>query len=67
MGIFYGLTGITTLIASLSAGLLWDRYGAIPVLMLGATWSILAIGTLASVYKHISSDRSQLIGDEPTV
>lgn len=67
MGIFYGLTGITTLIASLSAGLLWDRYGAIPVLMLGATWSILAIGTLASVYKHSHVVHIQIIEDEPTV
>ncbi len=36
MGIFYGLTGLTTLIASLSAGFLWDRLGASAALLLGS-------------------------------
>jgi predicted MFS family arabinose efflux permease len=47
MGIFYGLTGLTTLIASLSAGILWDRFGAPAALLLGSGFAILAI--LASV------------------
>ena len=37
MGLFYGITGLTTLIASLSAGILWDRFGA-PAALLPGIW-----------------------------
>ncbi len=43
MGIFYGLTGLTTLIASLSAGFLWDRFGASAAFLLGSGFAMLAI------------------------
>ncbi len=53
MGIFYGLTGLTTLIASLSAGILWDRFGAPPALLLGSGFAILAIVALVLVRKRV--------------
>jgi len=34
IGIFYALTGLTTLIASLVTGIIWDRYGTTPALTL---------------------------------
>jgi MFS family permease len=43
MGIFYGLTGLTTLIASLGAGILWDHFGAPAALLMGSGFAILAI------------------------
>ena len=43
MGIFYGLTGVTTFIASLGAGMLWDGFGAEAALLLGSSFAILAI------------------------
>lgn len=52
MGIFYGLTGLTTLIANLSAGILWDRFGAPAALLLGSGFAILAIVALALVGKR---------------
>lgn len=60
MGIFYGLTGLTTLIASLSAGILWDRFGAPAALLLGAGFAILAIIALLLVGKRAALPR-QLI------
>ena len=47
MGLFYGLTGLTTFIASLVAGLVWDRYGSAPALLIGAGFAILALIVLA--------------------
>ena len=52
MGLFYGLTGLTTLIASLSAGILWDRFGAPAALLLGSGFAILAIIVLVLVGKR---------------
>ncbi len=52
MGIFYGLNGLTTLIASLSAGILWDRFGAPVALLLGSVFAILAIIALVLVGKR---------------
>ncbi len=46
MGIFYGLTGLTTFIASLGAGMVWDRFGASPALLLGSVFAIIAVVTL---------------------
>ena len=47
MGIFYGLTGLTTLIASLAAGMVWDRFGASPALLIGAAFAVIAIAARA--------------------
>lgn len=57
MGIFYGLTGLTTLIASLSAGFLWDRFGASAALLLGSGFAILAIVALVFVSKRAAPIR----------
>ncbi len=43
MGIFYALTGVTTLGASLIAGVVWDRVGSGPALLLGAGFALLAL------------------------
>jgi MFS family permease len=53
MGIFYGLTGLTTFIASLAAGILWDRFGAKPALLLGSAIAILAIMVLGCFWKCV--------------
>ncbi len=52
MGLFYGLTGLTTLIASLSAGILWDRFGAPAALLLGSCFAVLAIIALMLIGKR---------------
>lgn len=54
MGIFYGLTGLTTLVASLVAGILWDRFGASAALMLSSGFAILAIIALVLVGKRVA-------------
>ncbi len=43
IGLFYGLTGLTTLAASLLAGLLWDRWGPTAALLPGAGFAVLAL------------------------
>lgn len=49
MGIFYALTGSTTLIASLIAGQLWDRFGPTAAFLIGAGFAVVALVTLAFV------------------
>ena len=49
MGLFYALTGLTTLVASLLAGLLWDRSGPGAAFMLGAGLAILALSAIVVV------------------
>jgi MFS family permease len=46
MGIYYGLTGVTTLIASLLAGWLWQVYGSRYALSAGFVFAALALGVL---------------------
>ena len=53
MGIFYGLTGLTTFVASLAAGVLWDRFGAPPAFLFGASFAILAVLGLMLVQKRV--------------
>ena len=53
MGIFYGLTGLTTFFASLGAGMIWDRFGAMPALLLGSSFAILAVLALLLVRNRI--------------
>jgi MFS family permease len=47
MGLFYALTGLATLIASLLAGYAWDRVGPQAALMLGAGFALVALLALA--------------------
>jgi len=47
MGIFYALTGLCTLVASLLAGVIWDRVGPEAAMMVGAGFSIFALIALA--------------------
>jgi MFS family permease len=49
MGIFYALTGLTTLGASLLVGVVWDRYGTRLALMIGASFAVLALLTIPFV------------------
>ena len=47
MGLFYAVTGVTTLVASVIAGLVWDRLGSTPAFLIGAGFSALALALLA--------------------
>ena len=52
MGIFYALTGLTTLGASLLAGIVWDRSGPTAAFLIGAGFAVVALvalGTLRAV------------------
>ena len=49
MGIFYALTGLTTLVASLIAGLLWDRSGPAAAFLIGSGFATAALVVLAVV------------------
>ncbi len=55
MGYFYGLTGLTTFIASLLAGIVWDRFGAPAALSIGSGFAILALIALASIGNRLSN------------
>ncbi len=52
MGIFYALTGLTTLGASLLAGFVWDRSGPTAALLFGAAFAVLALLALPLVRRH---------------
>ena len=53
MGLFYAVTGLTTLAASLLAGLLWDRSGPAAAFMLGAGFAILALSAVTVVRRRL--------------
>lgn len=53
MGIFYALTGLTTLGASLLAGVVWDRVGPEAALLMGAGFAILALVALGLVRNRV--------------
>jgi MFS family permease len=53
MGLFYATTGLTTLAASLLAGLVWDRVGPSAALFLGAGFAILALLGLGLVRHRV--------------
>ena len=59
MGIFYGLTGLTTFFASLAAGLIWDCFGAMPALLLGSGFAILAVLALLLFRNRIQEQSSE--------
>ena len=42
LGIFYGLTGLTTFVSSMLTGYLWDRFGATPAFLSGGIFALLA-------------------------
>ena len=46
MGLYYALTGLTTLLASVAAGLLWDHFGAPAAFLLGAGSATVALVAL---------------------
>jgi len=48
MGIFYCITGFTTLAASLLMGVVWDRFGPTPAFLIGAGFAVLAIVVLGA-------------------
>jgi len=52
MGLFYALTGVTTLVASLVAGLAWDRFGPAIALGIGAGFACLALLALPFVVRR---------------
>ena len=54
MGLFYALTGLTTLGASLLAGVVWDRSGPTAALMIGAGFAVLALLALLCVRRHVA-------------
>ena len=47
MGIFYALTGLTTLVASLIVGVMWDRSGPQAAFLAGAGFAVLSLIGLA--------------------
>jgi MFS family permease len=49
MGLFYALTGLTTLVASLVAGLLWDRAGPAAAFLFGSAFAVLALAALGAL------------------
>jgi predicted MFS family arabinose efflux permease len=55
MGLFYALTGLTTFIASLLVGVVWDYYGSTAALMIGAGFAILALLGLAIAHRFVRS------------
>lgn len=54
MGLFYALTGVTTLVASLLVGVVWDYYGSTPALMIGAGFAFLALLGLAVAHRFVA-------------
>ncbi len=46
MGIFYAVTGLTTLVASLLAGLVWDHSGPTAAFLIGAAFAVVALVAL---------------------
>jgi MFS family permease len=53
MGLFYGLTGLCTFLASLSAGLIWDRFGPSAALTTGAGLALLALFALVLIGRRL--------------
>ncbi len=56
MGVFYALTGLTTLIASLMTGIIWDRYGATPALTISSFLDAIALVSLST---HLTEPREK--------
>lgn len=43
LGIFYGVTGLTTFVSSLLVGIVWDRFGPTQAFLVGVCFALLAI------------------------
>ena len=54
MGIYYALTGVTTLVASLLAGFAWDYSGPAAALMIGAGFAAAAMMVLLLLRRHLT-------------
>ena len=61
MGIFYAVTGVTTLLASLLAGLFWDRSGAAATFLTGSGFAVLALVALIG----LRMPQGLIVGIEP--
>ena len=59
MGLFYALTGVTTLLASLLTGIVWDRFGPEHAMLLGAVFAVLAIFALAILGRFVDLEKSR--------
>ncbi|MBM3967135.1 MAG: MFS transporter [Planctomycetes bacterium] len=55
LGLFYGLTGITTFLASLLAGVLWQLYGSKWALLMGTLFATLALIAMAIASRFSAS------------
>ncbi len=53
LGVFYGITGLTTFFASLLTGWVWDRVGATAALLIGAGFALLALVALALFRRRV--------------
>ncbi len=60
MGLFYALTGVTTLIASLMTGVVWDLIGPTPAMLLGAAFAILALSALAILGQFVELEKASV-------
>ena len=58
MGLFYALTGVTTLLASLLTGIVWDRFGPTQAMLLGTVFAILAILALVILGRFVDLEKS---------
>ena len=67
MGLFYALTGLTTLGASLLAGVAWDRFGPATALGIGAGFAVLALLALPFVRTLRACRSAPLASDTPRV
>lgn len=59
MGLYYGLTGLTSLVASALAGLLWDDGGSAPALWLGAGMALLALAAVILLRNKLKSSAAR--------
>lgn len=52
LGLYYGLTGITTFLASVLAGVLWQTYGSKWALLMGTFFAVLALIAMAIASRY---------------
>lgn len=61
MGIFYAITGMCSLVASLLAGVIWDQIGSHAAMMVGAIFALLALVALAIFRRYILSQETSVL------